>query len=120
MNINQLMPSPFSENHCSFLRRYLETGFAAVLDTTRSIIARDKMGFLFQVNLYVRQIVGRHGDINFIGVMARDEEQPELIFLDPTGHVSSISRDVARIFNLDENSTFRGYEEMSTRLSQIQ
>ncbi len=63
INIASLMPNPFSgnfamrlifshgtlENHHSFLRKYLETGYANVLDMTRNIIARNKQGYIFEV-----------------------------------------------------------------------
>ncbi len=51
------------EMHSGFLRKYLETGFASVLDMTRVVIARHKLGFIFEVRLYVRQIVDNKGKL---------------------------------------------------------
>ena len=32
-----------------FLRKYLETGFTSVLDQTRTVVAMNKLGYIFEV-----------------------------------------------------------------------
>ncbi len=39
--------------HMGFLRKYLETGFTSVLDLTRTVIARNKVGYIFEVPLII-------------------------------------------------------------------
>lgn len=45
------LENSFLEMHSSFLRKYLETGFTSVLDATRTVVAKHKLGFVFEVNL---------------------------------------------------------------------
>jgi PAS domain S-box-containing protein len=66
MNISTMMPSPYSEMHNGFLKKYLQTGVTSILDVVRTVVARDKLGFLFEVRLYVRQLIDRKGAFLYI------------------------------------------------------
>jgi len=98
MNISSLMPSPYSELHDGFLRKYLETGFASVLDMTRELLALSKTGYIFKIKLYVREIVNEKGDIILVGVISKVAENAEFIILDGKGYIFGISSNVLHTF----------------------
>ncbi|TPX34725.1 hypothetical protein SmJEL517_g02736 [Synchytrium microbalum] len=82
-NINVIVPSPFSESHDMFLTRYLDTGYAKVIDRSRKVLGLDRSGYLKPMALCVKQEVA--GTTNmFIGVIRSVPEKAghEFIILD--------------------------------------
>lgn len=44
-NISLLMPSPFSERHNSYLKNYINTGVAKILNQDRQVVCLRKVGY---------------------------------------------------------------------------
>ena len=49
--LSMLMPSPFSELHDSFMRRYLVTGKSSMVDYTRVVLGLHRSGAIFPVSV---------------------------------------------------------------------
>ena len=67
-NVDMLMPSPYREEHDSYLSRYLATGRAKIIGIGRDVQGRRKDGSVFPLHLSVGQItVG--GERRFTGIL---------------------------------------------------
>lgn len=67
-NISMLMPSPYHEEHDDYLRRYRQTGEAAIIGTGRQVRGRRKDGSIFPLHLSVGEMfIG--GERKFTGVL---------------------------------------------------
>jgi PAS domain S-box-containing protein len=67
-NVDMLMPSPYHEEHDTYLARYLATGRAKIIGTGREVQGRRKDGTTFPLHLSVGQITV-HGDRKFAGIL---------------------------------------------------
>jgi PAS domain S-box-containing protein len=56
-NIKILMPSPYRENHDSYLTRYKQTGRSQVLNVRREVVAQRKDGTLFPLELFMSEVL---------------------------------------------------------------
>jgi PAS domain S-box-containing protein len=67
-NVNMLMPSPYREEHDSYLSRYLATGRAKIIGIGREVTGRRQDGTTFPLHLSVGQItIG--GARKFTGIL---------------------------------------------------
>ena len=67
-NVDMLMPSPYREEHDTYLSRYLATGRAKVIGIGREVQGRRKDGSVFPLRLSVGQItIG--GERRFTGIL---------------------------------------------------
>lgn len=67
-NVNVLMPSPYHEEHDSYLARYLQTGRKTIIGTGRDVTGRCKDGSTFPLHLSVGEVtVG--GEHRFTGIL---------------------------------------------------
>lgn len=67
-NVNVLMPSPYREEHDSYLSRYLETGRAKIIGIGREVSARRRDGTTFPVHLAVGELTV-DGERKFTGIV---------------------------------------------------
>jgi PAS domain S-box-containing protein len=67
-NVDMLMPSPYHEEHDTYLARYLATGRAKIIGTGREVQGRRKDGTTFPLHLSVGQITV-HGERKFTGIL---------------------------------------------------
>ena len=67
-NVDMLMPSPYREEHDSYLARYLATGRAKIIGIGRDVQGRRKNGTTFPLHLSVGQVTV-HGERRFTGML---------------------------------------------------
>jgi len=67
-NVDMLMPSPYREEHDSYLSRYLSTGRAKIIGIGREVQGRRKDGSIFPLHLSVGQIT-IEGERKFTGIL---------------------------------------------------
>lgn len=87
-NVKMLMPSNYGANHDEFIQRYLRTGKAKIIGTSRRVVARHKSGYNFGVDLAVTETKTATRR-TFTGILT------------PTNDIKVDERSVP-----DENSTF--------------
>lgn len=69
-NVSMLMPPPYNVQHNTYLRKYLATGKASILDVRQSLDAKHKKGFTFPIHLMVKKIESE-GKLAFMGARTR-------------------------------------------------
>jgi two-component system sensor kinase FixL len=67
-NVDMLMPSPYREEHDTYLSRYLATGRAKIIGIGRDVTGLRKDGTTFPLHLSVGQIT-LHGERKFTGIL---------------------------------------------------
>jgi two-component system sensor kinase FixL len=67
-NVDMLMPSPYREEHDSYLSRYLATGRAKIIGIGRQVQGRRKDGTTFPLHLSVGEITIQ-GERKFTGIL---------------------------------------------------
>ena len=67
-NVDMLMPSPYREEHDSYMSRYLATGRAKIIGIGREVQGRRKDGSTFPLHLSVAEIT-IEGDRKFVGIL---------------------------------------------------
>jgi two-component system sensor kinase FixL len=67
-NVDMLMPSPYREEHDTYLARYLATGRAKIIGIGREVQGRRKDGTVFPLHLSVGQITVE-GERKFTGIL---------------------------------------------------
>ena len=80
-NVSMLMPEDHAGRHDNYIRRYVETGQARILDTPQKLKARRRDGSEFPIELTVTEISlsGRQVFTGFIQDITRDEEALEIL-----------------------------------------
>lgn len=73
-NIKMLMPSPYHEEHDTYLRRHHETGESRIIGQSREVTARRKDGALVPISLSVSEVIG-HGEVSPWGRSAADPRE---------------------------------------------
>src|SRR4029079_4703594 len=67
-NVNMLMPSPYHEEHDTYMARYLATGVKKIIGTGREVTGLPRDGTTFPVHLSVGELtVG--GERRFTGIL---------------------------------------------------
>ncbi|KAJ3038903.1 hypothetical protein HDV00_012825 [Rhizophlyctis rosea] len=113
-NINIIVPSPFSEPHDDLLKRYLDTGFAKVIDRPRQVLSVHSTGYIMTTSLLVKQITSEGGRISFMGIMSRILEGPdeEFIITNENLHVLHITRGCTELFGEVPEDIQRGLRKI--------
>ena len=73
-NVNLLMPSPFREEHDSYLERYLKTGKRTIIGIGREVVGQKRDATTFPLFLSVSQVVNDN-EMLFTGVIRDLTEQ---------------------------------------------
>jgi two-component system sensor kinase FixL len=67
-NVDMLMPSPYREEHDTYLARYLATGRPKIIGTGREVMGLRKDGSTFPLHLSVGEVT-MHGQRKFTGIV---------------------------------------------------
>ncbi|KAG2450719.1 hypothetical protein HYH02_004557 [Chlamydomonas schloesseri] len=78
-NISILMPQPFSQRHNGYLRNYITTGKAKILDSVREVVAIHKDRYVFPLKIAVTKVSGTGADSLFMGVLKPAEDDPSTV-----------------------------------------
>lgn len=95
-NVNMLMPSPYREQHDSFLHRYLATGERRIIGTDRVVVGRRKDGSTFPMSLAVGE-TRSGGKVHFTGFIRDLTERQEA-----AARLESAQGELARLSRLNE------------------
>ena len=68
-NINTIVPNPWSEIHDNFLRLYMETAQERVVNRVRRLFGLHKNGYVFPIQLLVKQVSGGLNATTMMGVL---------------------------------------------------
>ncbi|KAI8849650.1 hypothetical protein BC829DRAFT_181645 [Chytridium lagenaria] len=114
-NINKLLPSPFSEAHDMFLKRYLETGLAKVVDRARQVLGLGKQGYLFPLTLCVKHMVDAKGMQSFLGIIKPqpESESSGFLIMNTKLEILHFTRNIGNLFGAKPFES--SYEEVETR-----
>lgn len=77
-NVRMLMPTPYHEEHDSYLRNYLEGGDARIIGIGREVTGRRKDGTTFPLELAVSETLVEQGRI-FTGIVRDISERKQFI-----------------------------------------
>jgi len=61
-NVSLLMPSPFRNEHDSYLARYIESGEKSVLDASREVLGQNRDGVIFPIRISVSEVASSTKD----------------------------------------------------------
>jgi PAS domain S-box-containing protein len=99
-NVRMLMPPPYCDLHDHFMRRYVETGEARVIGSSRTVEALHRNGSTFQVRLSLSNVsVG--DEIMFCGVIEPLNCEAATITINTSGVILSVNRTAAEMFNYE-------------------
>ncbi len=75
-NVNQLMPSPYREQHNDYLARYQRTGERRIIGSSRVVIGLRRDGSTFPMELYIgeMQLRGRPAFTGFVRDLTEKQE----------------------------------------------
>eukprot|EP01065_Artemidia_motanka_P043520 TRINITY_DN6045_c1_g1_i1.p1 TRINITY_DN6045_c1_g1~~TRINITY_DN6045_c1_g1_i1.p1 ORF type:complete len:3493 (+),score=1062.71 TRINITY_DN6045_c1_g1_i1:62-10540(+) len=74
-NIKMLMPKEIADNHDMFLERYMRTGIARIVGTTREVVGKKADGSVFPMSVTVAKIEKDGEILAFVGYARNIEEQ---------------------------------------------
>lgn len=87
-NVSMLMPAPYSEEHDSYIKRYLQTGKPRILDSVRELVGRRKDGSTFPIEISITEV--DHLQV-FTGIVHDISERKQL-----QAHILQIAEDEQR------------------------
>lgn len=106
-NLSILLPSPISEYHDGFLRKYAELGQGELMNTTKDLFALNKSGFLFPICLTLREVPGKQfgmeDSVAFLGIIQPQQHLKLDLFFVVDGkdrHISCWSANVPKILSV--------------------
>ncbi|KAI8815631.1 uncharacterized protein EV422DRAFT_350210 [Fimicolochytrium jonesii] len=99
-NIITIIPSPFAEIHDQLLQRYLDTGYAKVIDRPRQVLGLHSSGYIMPVSLLVKQVIGEGGSQTFLGVLNQvpQRSDEDFIITDEKLNIYHFSRGCTALF----------------------
>src|SRR3989338_4397313 len=96
-NINIFIPSPYKEQHDSYVANYLRTGERHILGQSRLVEGLTAKNQVFPLRLDVNEVVVDHQRV-FVGVVDRLEEMQGRIKATEDGTIVTVSPGLHRIF----------------------
>ncbi|PNH03659.1 Tiny macrocysts protein B [Tetrabaena socialis] len=75
-DLGLIMPAPFGDRHAIYVRKYIQTGVAWVLDRHQEVVVLTKTKQVLPVTLHVTKVSGLNEDSVFLGVIERVPARP--------------------------------------------
>lgn len=69
--VTELMPDFISEFHSEFLKRLIEIGIPKTIRTYRTMFAKNKSGYIFQVKLFINYYFIKQDDFAFSALIIK-------------------------------------------------
>lgn len=93
-NVKILMPQPFSGRHDGFMRNYMTSGKAKILDTMREVLGQHALKHVFPVRIFVTKASGTGADSTFMGILKSVEADKSVIraWLLPSGTILCVDQ----------------------------
>ena len=117
-NVRSLMPSPFRDEHDSYLSNYLNTGITKIIGTGREVVVLRKDGTEFPADLAISEI--RHdGNRIFTGVLRdlTEKKENEKQLSDNLAKLSAfLETAVDSIISIDEFGTILSFNPSAERV----
>ncbi|KAJ3028151.1 UNVERIFIED_CONTAM: hypothetical protein HDU68_002343 [Siphonaria sp. JEL0065] len=106
-NINKIIPNPFCQVHDVLVSRYVETGFAKVIDRVRQVLGLNGDGYLFVFILCVKHIVDPEGKNSFVGVVKPGPSRPNAgnVIMNDGFSILHASENVCRLLGIRPRQT---------------
>ncbi|KAI9326870.1 hypothetical protein BDR26DRAFT_940900 [Obelidium mucronatum] len=106
-NINKIIPNPFCTIHDVLVSRYVETGFAKVIDRVRQVLGLNGDGYLFVFILCVKHIVDPEGKQSFVGVVKPGPSRPNAgnVIMNDGFTILHASENVCRLLGIRPRQT---------------
>jgi len=118
-NISMLMPSPEAEMHDSYIKRYLETGVAKVIGTSRHVNAMKKNGDIFPAIIYIYSFK-YNGETLFGGFLSdfTELEEAQKALSNSRKYMEDILQSLSEmLFVLNRNGTIKMINKKVSELS---
>ncbi|KAJ3247693.1 hypothetical protein HDU78_003499 [Chytriomyces hyalinus] len=102
-NVTKIIPTPFADPHDTFVARYLETGFAKIIDRPRQILGLTSSKHLVSVILCVKHVVDTEGKQSFVGIVkpSRQHQFSGFVILEETFQILHATQNLAEFFGAD-------------------
>jgi len=117
-NVKMLMPTPYREEHDTYLRNYHETGHRRIIGIGREVHGRRKDGTIFPMELSVGE-AGSSDDKIFIGIIRdiTERKQHEEALLERKARLTSILETVPdAIIVIDDRGIIESFSPAAERL----
>ena len=117
-NVRSLMPSPFRDEHDSYLSNYLNTGIAKIIGTGREVVVLRKDGTEFPADLAISEIC-HDGNRIFTGVLRdlTEKKENEKQLSDNVAKLSAfLETAVDSIISIDEFGTILSFNPSAERV----
>ncbi|PNH12261.1 Tiny macrocysts protein B [Tetrabaena socialis] len=76
-DVGIIMPPPFGERHAAYVRNYVTTGFASVLDRPQEFLALTKAKQVVPIRLCISKVSGLNEDSLFLAILEPTQPAPD-------------------------------------------
>ncbi|KAJ3240839.1 hypothetical protein HDU81_002692 [Chytriomyces hyalinus] len=103
VNVTKIIPAPFADPHDAFVARYLETGFAKIIDRPRQILGLHASKHLISVIICVKHVVDAEGKQSFVGIVkpSRQHQYSGFVIMEETFQILHATQNLAEFFGAD-------------------
>ena len=110
MNVTNIMPKIFAENHSKYIENYFRIGQKKLLDKSGiKILAKDKKNCIIKVALAVKLFPILNENVFFASLIIKDNID-DIIFLDNEFNIQGMSSKLMKILNINNNALFQENE----------
>ncbi|KAJ3089629.1 hypothetical protein HK100_007699 [Physocladia obscura] len=107
VNIKKIIPNPIANLHDVLVAKYIETGFAKVIDRSRPVLCLNSSGHLFQIILCVKHVVDNEGKQSFVGIIkpSKQYKNSGFFILDDTFGMLHATENISSFFGFKPRTT---------------
>ena len=99
VNINILMPKPYSSLHQSFLMNFYKTGVSSILYKEQKTFIKHKTGYLKSIHLLVKPLFDNaNNDFCYISYLQSADRNMDYILLNTEGAIIGVTQNITEYF----------------------